>query len=32
MWAFVLPLTVITLLAIVTRQLYIERRACTEPS
>jgi cation:H+ antiporter len=32
MWAFVLPLTAITLLVIVARQLYIGRRARAEPS
>jgi len=32
MWAFVLPLTAITLLVIVARQLYIGRRARVEPS
>jgi cation:H+ antiporter len=31
MWAFVLPLTAITLLVIVARQLYIGRRARAEP-
>jgi cation:H+ antiporter len=32
MWAFVLPLTAITLLVIVARQFYVERRARAEPS
>jgi hypothetical protein len=32
MWAFVLPLTAITLLVIVARELYLGRQARAEPS